>query len=34
VAVMERNGKRLVELATEVRRRLAAEPPTPSLGRR
>jgi DNA-binding IclR family transcriptional regulator len=33
-AVMERNGKRLVELATEVRRRLAAEPPTPSLGRR
>nr|WP_242529105.1 IclR family transcriptional regulator [Ramlibacter ginsenosidimutans] len=34
VAVMERNGKRLVELAAEVRRRLAAEPPTPSLGRR
>ena len=33
-AVMERNGKRLVELAAEVRRRLAAEPPTPSLGRR
>jgi DNA-binding IclR family transcriptional regulator len=33
-AVMERNGKKLVELATEVRRRLAAEPPTPSLGRR
>jgi DNA-binding IclR family transcriptional regulator len=31
---MERNGKRLVELAAEVRRRLAAEPPTPSLGRR
>jgi DNA-binding IclR family transcriptional regulator len=34
VAAMERNGKRLVELAAEVRRRLAAEPPTPSLGRR
>jgi DNA-binding IclR family transcriptional regulator len=34
VATMERNGKRLVELAAEVRRRLAAEPPTPSLGRR
>ena len=33
-AVMERNGKRLVELAAEVHRRLAAEPPTPSLGRR
>jgi len=33
-AVMQRNGKRLVELAAEVRRRLAAEPPTPSLGRR
>jgi DNA-binding IclR family transcriptional regulator len=33
-AVMERNGKRLVELATEVRRLLAAEPATPSLGRR
>jgi DNA-binding IclR family transcriptional regulator len=33
-AVMERNGKRLVEMAAEVRRRLAAEPPTPSLGRR
>jgi DNA-binding IclR family transcriptional regulator len=34
VAVMERNGKRLVELANEVRRRVAAEPPTPALGRR
>lgn len=33
-AVMERNGRRLVEMAAEVRRRLAAEPPTPSLGRR
>lgn len=33
-AAMERNGKRLLELAAEVRRRLAAEPPTPSLGRR
>lgn len=33
-AVMQRNGKRLVELAAEVRRRLAAEPPAPSLGRR
>ncbi|MCC2673576.1 MAG: IclR family transcriptional regulator [Ramlibacter sp.] len=33
-AAVERNGKRLVELAGEVRRRLAAEPPTPSLGRR
>lgn len=33
-AVMERNGKRLLELAAEVRRRVLAEPPTPSLGRR
>lgn len=33
-AAMERNGKRLLELSTEVRRRLAAEPPTPSFGRR
>jgi DNA-binding IclR family transcriptional regulator len=33
-AAMERNGKRLLELAAEVRRRLASEPPTPSLGRR
>lgn len=33
-AVMERNGKRLLEMALEVRKRLAAEPPTPSLGRR
>lgn len=33
-AVMERNGKRLIEMAVEVRRRLVAEPPTPSLGRR
>jgi DNA-binding IclR family transcriptional regulator len=33
-AAMERNGKRLLALAAEVRRRLAAEPPTPSLGRR
>ena len=31
---MERNGKRLMELAAEVRRRLAVEPSTPSLGRR
>ena len=34
VAAMERNGRKLVELANEVRRRVAAEPPTPSLGRR
>lgn len=34
VAAMERNGKRLVELAGEVRRLLAAEPPAPSFGRR
>jgi DNA-binding IclR family transcriptional regulator len=33
-AVMARNGKRLLEMAAEVRRRLAAAPPTPSLGRR
>lgn len=33
-AVMTKNGKRLLEMATEVRRRLAAAPPTPSLGRR
>lgn len=33
-AVMDRNGKRLVEMAGEVRRRLAAQPPTPSFGRR
>lgn len=33
-AVMDRNGKRLVEMASEVRRRLAAQPPTPSFGRR
>lgn len=33
-AVMERNGKRLLELAAEVRRLSAALPPTPSLGRR
>ncbi len=33
-AVIERNGKRLLELAAEVRRRLAADPLTPSLGRR
>ncbi len=32
-AVMVRNGKRLLELAEEARRRLAAAPPTPSLGR-
>jgi hypothetical protein len=31
---MERNAKKLLEMAQEVRRRLAAEPPTPSLGRR
>lgn len=34
LSTMERNGRRLVELAAEVRRRLAAEPPTLSLGRR
>lgn len=34
LAVMERNGKRLVELAIEVRRLLMAEPPAPSFGRR
>ncbi len=33
-AVMERNGRRLIELAAEVRQQLAAQPPTPSLGRR
>lgn len=33
-AVMERNGRKLLELAAELRRRLAAEPATPSLGRR
>lgn len=33
-AVMMKNGKRLLELAAEVRRRLVAAPPTPSLGRR
>jgi DNA-binding IclR family transcriptional regulator len=33
-AVMERNAKKLLEMAQEVRRRLAAEPATPSLGRR
>ncbi len=33
-AVMMKNGKRLLELAAEVRRRLAVAPPTPSLGRR
>jgi hypothetical protein len=34
-AVMERNGKRLLEMAAEVRRLVAAEPGgTPSLGRR
>jgi len=33
-AVMMKNGKRLLELAAEVRRRLAVTPPTPSLGRR
>ncbi len=31
---MQRNGKRLVALAAEVRQRLAAEPRAPSLGRR
>lgn len=31
-AVMARNGRKLLELAAEVRRRLAAAPPTPSLG--
>jgi DNA-binding IclR family transcriptional regulator len=34
LATMERNGRKLVELAAEVRRQLAAQPPTPSLGRR
>jgi DNA-binding IclR family transcriptional regulator len=33
-AAMERTGKRLLEMAAEVRRRLAAEPPTPSFARR
>jgi DNA-binding IclR family transcriptional regulator len=33
-AVMERNGKRLLEMAQEMRKRLAAAPATPSLGRR
>lgn len=33
-AAMARNGKRLLELAAEVRRRLAAEPSALSLGRR
>jgi DNA-binding IclR family transcriptional regulator len=33
-AVMERNGRKLVEMAGEIRKRLAAAPPTPSLGRR
>ena len=33
-AVMERNGKRLVELAMEVRRAVATEPTRPSLGMR
>jgi DNA-binding IclR family transcriptional regulator len=33
-AVLERNGKRLLEMAAQVRRQLAVEPPTPSLGRR
>lgn len=32
--VMARNGKYLLEMAAEVRRRLASAPPTPSLGRR
>jgi DNA-binding IclR family transcriptional regulator len=34
LATLERNGRKLVELADELRRRLAAAPPTPSLGRR
>ena len=33
-AVLERNGKKLVDMAAEVRKRLATAPPTPSLGRR
>lgn len=33
-AVMERNGRRLLEMAAEIRKRLAAAPTTPSLGRR
>jgi DNA-binding IclR family transcriptional regulator len=33
-AAMERTGKRLLEMAAEVRKRLAAEPPTPSFARR
>lgn len=33
-AVLDRNGRKLVEMAGEVRRRLAAEPATPSFGRR
>lgn len=34
LAVMERNGRRLLELTQELRKRLAAAPTTPSLGRR
>lgn len=33
-AAMERNGKRLLEMAAQVRQRLAAQPPTPSFARR
>ena len=33
-AVMEQNGKRLIELTQEVRRRLADAPHGPSLGHR
>jgi DNA-binding IclR family transcriptional regulator len=33
-AAMERNGKRLLDLVAQVRQRAAAEPATPSLGRR
>ncbi len=33
-AVMERNGGRLLEMAGEIRKRLAAAPTTPAMGRR
>lgn len=34
LSVMERNGRRLLEMAAEIRKRLATAPTTPSLGRR
>lgn len=33
LAVLERNGQRLLKMADEMKKRLAAEPTTPSLGR-